>query len=57
MNIEDKIENYITSYFSTDELKIMKQYYFHDYGHDDTQLNNLEYIKLTAFYKKLAGAL
>ena len=25
MNIEDKIENYITSYFSADELKIMKQ--------------------------------
>ena len=55
MNIEDKIENYITSYFSADELKIMKQYYFHDYGHDDTQLNDPEYIKLTAFYKKLAG--
>ena len=34
--LENKIADYINNYFSPNELKIMKKYYYHNYSHDDT---------------------
>lgn len=53
--LENKIADYINNYFSPNELKIMKKYYYHSYSHDDTVFSDLEYQQLSAFYKRLAG--
>ena len=52
-DIEKKITNYLNGYFTPTELQIMKKYYIHDYGHDDTSFNDPEYLQLTNLYKKL----
>jgi len=50
---EAKIYQYLSNYFTSNELQIMKKYYIHDYNHDDTFFNDPEYLQLTKLYKSL----
>ena len=52
-HIESKIKNYLDTYFTPNELTIMKKQYYHDYGYNDTTVYDPEYIVLSKLYKKL----
>lgn len=55
MTNTNEIYDYLNSYFTPDDLVIMKKNYFHDYTKDDCLFQDSEYNILISKYKALLG--